>query len=146
MSIGTKFSLIVLSCISEYGNFSIIKALLTTCLKSELSIKNLSIVKLLFDESKKNNYCTGFIFFKPNKMCIDILKESKQNMKERWNSRGKNDLADDFRHIENEVVTKFEEFAKKFKKLKSLPFLYPLYDFVKNFLANRRNFISRKFF
>ena len=40
ISIGTKFSPIVLSCISEYGNFSIIKALLTTCLKSELSIKN----------------------------------------------------------------------------------------------------------
>lgn len=54
-----------------------------------------------FDESKKNNYCTGFIFFKPNKMCIDILKESKQNMNERWNSRGKNDLADQksFNHI-----------------------------------------------
>ena len=55
-----------------------------------------------FDESKKNNYCTGFIFFNPNKMCIDIfLKESKQNMNEIWNSRGKNDLADQksFNHI-----------------------------------------------
>ena len=40
ISIGTIFSLIVLSWISEYGNFSIINALLTTCLKSELSIKN----------------------------------------------------------------------------------------------------------
>ena len=50
MSIGTIFSLIVLSCISEYGNFSIIKALLTTCLKSELSIRNLSIVKSVFNK------------------------------------------------------------------------------------------------
>ena len=45
MSIGTTFALIVLSCISAYGNFSIINARLTTCLKSELLIKNLSIVK-----------------------------------------------------------------------------------------------------
>ena len=46
ISIGTIFLLMVLSCISEYGNFSIINALLTTCLKSELLIKNLSIVIL----------------------------------------------------------------------------------------------------
>ena len=39
MSMGIVFSPIVLSWISEYGNFSIIKALLTTCLRFELSIK-----------------------------------------------------------------------------------------------------------
>ena len=46
MSIGINLCPIVLSCISEYGNFSIRKALLTTCLKSLLSNKNLLTGKL----------------------------------------------------------------------------------------------------
>jgi hypothetical protein len=46
ISIGIIDLPIVLSCISEYGNFSIINALLMTCLKSELLDKNLSIVEL----------------------------------------------------------------------------------------------------
>ena len=48
MSIGIMFEPIVLSCISEYGNFSVIKALLTTCLKSLFSIKNLPTERLFF--------------------------------------------------------------------------------------------------
>ena len=43
MSIGITFLPIVLSWISEYGNFSIINARLTTCLKSEFMTKNLSM-------------------------------------------------------------------------------------------------------
>ena len=46
MSIGINSCPIVLSCISEYGNFSIKKALLMTCLKSLLLAKNLLIGKL----------------------------------------------------------------------------------------------------
>ena len=44
ISIGTKEALIVLSWISEYGNFSTIKALLTTCLKSSLFSKKFATV------------------------------------------------------------------------------------------------------
>ena len=79
-------------------------------------------------------------------VAFKINIDASNEISEPTDNNGKNDLAADFRHIENEVVTKFEEFAKKFKKLKNLPLLYPLYDFVKNFLANRRNFNSRKFF
>ena len=60
MSIGTIDSPIVLSCISEYGNFSIINALLTTCLKSELFAKNLSIVELFLDTC---NFSYNFLKF-----------------------------------------------------------------------------------
>ena len=54
MSIGTSFSPIVLSKISEYGNFSIIKARLTTCLKSSFSIKNSAIVLLFLEAFGKH--------------------------------------------------------------------------------------------
>ena len=48
MSIGINFEPIVLSWISAYGNFSVIKALLTTCLRSLLFIKKVPIFKLFF--------------------------------------------------------------------------------------------------
>ena len=49
ISIGIISFPIVLSCISEYGNFSTINALLTTCLKSEFCDRNSEIFKLFLD-------------------------------------------------------------------------------------------------
>lgn len=46
---------------------------------------------LIQDDSKKfknsKNYCTGFILFKPNKTCVEILKEAKNIMKKNWDNR-----------------------------------------------------------
>lgn len=40
------------------------------------------------------NYCSGFMIFKPNKICIEVLEEAKRIMKENWDKRGGGKLAD----------------------------------------------------
>ena len=40
-----------------------------------------------FDDSKKDNLCTGFIFFKPNQSCFKLLKDSKKIMKNNWDNK-----------------------------------------------------------
>ena len=57
MPIGIIFLPIVLSCISEYGNFSTINTLLTMCLSSEFLDKNSATVELFF---VSNNFLCSF--------------------------------------------------------------------------------------
>ena len=52
ISIGTNDLPIILSWISEKGNFSVINALLTTCLSSLLLVKKFPIDKLFFATAK----------------------------------------------------------------------------------------------
>ena len=53
---------------------------------------------LMQDDSDKfknsTNYCSGFMIFKPNKICIEVLQEAQNIMKKNWDKRGGGKLAD----------------------------------------------------
>ena len=60
-------------------------------------------------------------------------------------NKGIDDFAVDFRHVENDAITKLDLIADKLKILKRIPFCILIYSFVRNTLANRK-FKARNYF
>lgn len=78
-------------------------------------------------------------------VAFKINREASNQISEPITNNGKDDLAVDFRHSENRVLTKIGLLKSKFKMLKSIPFVLPLYYLIKDYLVNRK-FAAKKFF